>query len=122
MKRILAASAEAERFGQLHDSGDYESNEKIYDKIYSILDKYGDGNDPVHELYDRADEDDQQELMKLAEQIGKGNNEEVTKETVKQKYKDLYSKSEKGRTSSYEDGYLDALCDLADAYGIDLSK
>lgn len=121
MKRVVnAASAEAEKFADLHDSGDFNGKSHIYDQIYSILDKYGTDNDLVHDLYDRASLEDQKRLMELAKQANQTQSDVPSKSELKEKFYKLQMKSERDATSAYEDGYFDAMCDIIDAFGIKL--
>lgn len=119
MKRcIKAASAEAEQFGDLYDSGDYDAKRSIYEDIESILDKYGTENDLVTDIYDRADRTDKKRLMDLAKLINQKPSKESTKSKIRSRYNQLQVKSERGTLTSYEDGYFDALCDFMEAFDI----
>lgn len=70
MYRVIRAttSASARRFGSLHDAGNYERKKNIYDQMYEILDRYGDLDADVTELFDSASKQDQKKLMDLAYQ------------------------------------------------------
>lgn len=66
-RSVYAASRTALRFGDLYDSGDYEFQRDVYDKMDDIFDKYHSPNDSVVELFDQATPEEQRQLMKLAE-------------------------------------------------------
>lgn len=120
MKRVVnASSTAAKRFAELYDSGDYDYDRGIYDKIHAILGEYGTEEDDIDILFDRADEGDQETLIKLSEKLIEGHNDLYkTSDDIKKKFTELQYKSERGVTSPYEDGYYDALCDMIDVYNI----
>lgn len=120
MKRVItAASTRGEEFTRLHDTADYEAHRDTFDKIYSILDKYGTENDNVDVLFDRANIEDQDTLMKLAQSMHKTQSK-ISKEQVRTKYRKLQLGYERGTLSAQQDGYFEGMCDVADAFGIDL--
>ncbi len=120
MKRMISASRKSEEFGDLYDAGNYDTQSSVYEQIDAILDRYGTQNDLVTDVFDRASPEDQEKLMTLAKKLG--NNDEVgmTRDQLDQKFRELQRKSEKDRTTPYEDGFFDAMCAMAEAFGLDI--
>lgn len=120
MKRVInAASQRAEEFGRLHDSADYHDHVQTFDKIYNILDKYGSENEGVHEVFDKASPEDQDTLMKLVKSMHKSE-PTITEEEIRAKYRKLQRGYERDTLDPYQDSYFQGMCDVADAFGIDL--
>lgn len=121
MKRyIRASSASAQRFGDLHDSGNYEKYRAVYDEIYEILEQYGTENDNVDIVFDRASKEDQRRLMQLAEKANGSDDPVASPEDIRRKYAALVNKYDRDRCTEYERGYFEALAECADAFGLDL--
>lgn len=120
MKRIVKASQESDKFGDLYDGGDLHSNGSIYTQIDKILDKYGSQDELVTTVFERASADDQAKLMQLAQQLRAEARATMTRDQLDQKFQELQRRSERDATSQYEDGYFDAMCDMAEAFGLDL--
>ncbi|MCM1221790.1 MAG: hypothetical protein NC548_45700 [Lachnospiraceae bacterium] len=120
MKRVItAASSRGEEFTRLHDTANYETYRSTFDQIYSILDKYGKENDNVDVLFDRASIEDQDTLIELAQSMHKPA-PKVSKEQIRAKYRKLQLGYERGTLSAEQDGYFEGMCDVADAFDIDL--
>lgn len=122
MRRIFAASRAATQFGDLYDSGSYHDYENLYHQMDTIMDKYGTTDDKVDVVFDRASPQDQEKLMDLAKKANRAldGNDEVTPEDMKSKYRQMALKYERDQLDAYQDGYFEAMCDMAEAFNIDL--
>ena len=124
MRRIYAASRQAEQFGELHDTADYERNRAVFDKIYSILDKYSESdNESVITSFDKASQKDKETLMQLARSMFNSkpdvldDDDDFDYGDIANKYRDLNRRSDK--LSQYEQGYLDALNAVLEEFNLD---
>lgn len=66
MKRMIRASEMSEQFLAWHDDPDnYENNRDNFDRVYKILDKYGDESESVDEVFKKASYEDQEKMLRL---------------------------------------------------------
>ena len=117
-KYRVTASSLLDEFMKYHeDPGNYENNTDGFDEMYDILSKYGTENEPVDKVFIRAPEDDQKRMIEL---IKPDEGESISVSELSDKFYKLQIKDEKGKTSSYEDGYLQGIFDCLDAFGLSL--
>lgn len=70
MKKYVKSSSDSnslvDEFIRYHEDRDnYENNRDGFDKVYSILDKYGTENENVDEVFVRAPENVQRRMIEL---------------------------------------------------------
>lgn len=117
-KYPITASSLVDEFMKYHElPGNYGDNPDGFDKMYDILDKYGNENEPVDKVFVRAPEDDQKRMIEL---IKPHEGESITKSELSDKFYKLQIKDERGNTTMYEDGYLDGIYDCLAAFGLSL--
>lgn len=117
-KYPITASSLVDEFMKYHElPGNYAENPDGFDKMYDILDKYGNENEPVDKVFVRAPEDAQKRMIEL---IKPDKGESITKSELSDKFYKLQIKDERGNTTMYEDGYLDGIYDCLDAFGLSL--
>lgn len=138
MKRIFAAnSSDAEKFKKLYESVQYSDNPKVFDSINKILELYAD-EDEIYDLYDddeyldvgiifdRAAKSYGQFLLQQAQKLTQSNTDKSSKNKnakeakIRRKFSELENKYDRDNCDEYELGYFEALCDFADAFGIQL--
>lgn len=123
MKRIiLAATTSAEEFGKLYDNvaSDMEGNWDLLREIDGVLDAYSEGTEDVTIMFDRANKEDKRKLMNLVKSVKKPDSEVISPDAMKKKFRVLRNKYDRDAASEYEYGYYEAMCDMADAYNIEL--
>lgn len=122
MKRQVTASSMSEEFLKWHDDeNNYHQHPEDYDKVYTILNKYGDESESVDEVFEKASYEDQREMLRLIKPK-KQDAQYGTIEYVISNYHaahahDLYE-------PAYADGWADAVDALIDAgvFSSDLVK
>lgn len=65
MKRVIKASKVDEFLKYHEDKNNYHDNPDGFDKMYRILDKYGDENETVDVIFERATPEDQDKMIAL---------------------------------------------------------
>ena len=66
IKKPVLASSMTDEFLRYHEDADnYRNNEAGFNKMYTILDKYGTEDEDVDELFERATEADQIRMINL---------------------------------------------------------
>lgn len=111
MKRYIRASSLTDEFMKYHESYGYNSNIKpgTLDKVYDILDKYGNDTEPVDEVFDRATPEDQQKMLDLLRPTSRDGAHEI--------YQAAFSGDTKG--TDYGQGVIDMFNQLVEDGYID---
>lgn len=65
MKRYIKASKVSEFLKYYEDADNYSRNPDGFDKMYDILSKYGDENETVDVVFERATPEDQDKMIEL---------------------------------------------------------
>lgn len=111
-KSHIIASSKLDEFMKYHeDNHNYAANPEGFDRMYSILDKYGDDNDGVDKPFLRATPEDQQRMIDLI-------NPNKIPLGVKGHAKQLYREALK-QNNAYSAGVLDAFNSLFQEYFLD---
>lgn len=111
MKKHITASKLDEFMKYHEDNHNYAANPEGFDRMYSILDKYGDDNEGVDKPFLRATPEDQQRMIDL---INPNKIPLGSKGHAKQLYRDALKQN-----NAYSAGVLDAFNSLFQEYLLD---
>lgn len=116
MKRVVAESL-VDTFMRYHeDENNASRNANGFDKMYEILDKYGDESEDVDVVFMRATPEDQQKMIDL---INPGP-EVGSIDWFRNLYNDVVVKKDSGR--QYAEGFQDALFALSEMGYLDMIR
>ena len=70
IKKPVPASSMTDEFLRYHgDADNYRNNEAGFNKMYTILDKYGSDDEDVDVLFERATDEDKKKMLDLIKPV-----------------------------------------------------
>lgn len=105
MKKIIKASLVSDFMRYHEDRDNYASNNAGFDKMYDILNKYGDEDEDVDVVFKRAPREDQLKMIELI----KPHSKYGTKQYAREMYYNALEGDIENASGEYCQGVVDAI-------------